>query len=98
MALEALGPSSTVTFTLSSTQPSSSFVVDTEIFPQSDWQHRVLDVAFALMYVLSAGMCFALGVMLMRHMYIISIGETTVEAARGRVTSRGDVGSFWLPF
>ncbi|KAH9481150.1 Palmitoyltransferase ZDHHC16B [Psilocybe cubensis] len=44
------------------------------------WDHHVPEIMFAMMYILSIVLCFAVGVMLSYHLYGISWGETTVEA------------------
>ncbi|PPQ80293.1 hypothetical protein CVT25_003690 [Psilocybe cyanescens] len=44
------------------------------------WDHHVPEIMFAMIYILSIVLCFAVGVMLSYHLYGISWGETTVEA------------------
>uniref|UniRef100_A0A8H7Y2A7 Protein S-acyltransferase n=1 Tax=Psilocybe cubensis TaxID=181762 RepID=A0A8H7Y2A7_PSICU len=71
------------------------------------WDHHVPEIMFAMMYILSIVLCFAVGVMLSYHLYGISWGETTVEAQdhdeyRKKAKARNeefvnsyDVGSLW---
>ncbi|KJA16200.1 hypothetical protein HYPSUDRAFT_47637, partial [Hypholoma sublateritium FD-334 SS-4] len=44
------------------------------------WNHYVPEIMFAMIFILSVVLCFAVGVMLSYHLYGISWGETTVEA------------------
>ncbi|KAF5342559.1 hypothetical protein D9611_002060 [Ephemerocybe angulata] len=44
------------------------------------WPHRMPEVLYAMIYILSAVLCFAVGVMLSFHLWGISNGETSVEA------------------
>lgn len=44
------------------------------------WEHNVPEVMFAMIYILSAVLCFAVGVMLTYHLYGVTYGETSVEA------------------
>lgn len=44
------------------------------------WDHHVPEIMFAMIYILSIVLCFAVGVMLSYHLYGISWSETTVEA------------------
>ena len=43
---------------------------------------------FAMVYILSAVLCFAVGVMLSYHLYEIIYGETSVEAQDNEVYRR----------
>ena len=44
------------------------------------WEHNVPEFMFAMLYILSAVLCFAVGVMLAYHLYGVAYGETAVEA------------------
>ncbi|KAF9479632.1 zf-DHHC-domain-containing protein [Pholiota conissans] len=44
------------------------------------WDHHVPEIMFAMIFILSVVLCFAVGVMLGYHLYNISWGETSVEA------------------
>lgn len=59
------------------------------------WPYHVPVVMFILEYILSAVLCFAVGIMLMFHLWTISHGETSVESQDnefyGRIAkSRGE--------
>ncbi|KAF8972266.1 DHHC palmitoyltransferase-domain-containing protein [Flammula alnicola] len=43
------------------------------------WDHHVPEIMFAMIYILSMVLCFAVGVMLSYHLYGISWAETSVE-------------------
>ncbi|KAF9069422.1 zf-DHHC-domain-containing protein [Rhodocollybia butyracea] len=62
---------------------------------QTVWPYHVPVVMFILEYILSAVLCFAVGIMLMFHLWTISHGETSVESQDnefyGRIAkSRGE--------
>ncbi|KAF8910477.1 DHHC palmitoyltransferase-domain-containing protein [Gymnopilus junonius] len=44
------------------------------------WEHNVPEVMFAMIFILSAVIWFAVGIMLSYHLYGVSRGETSVEA------------------
>lgn len=52
------------------------------------WEHNVPEFLFAMIYILSVVLCFAVGVMLMYHLYGIAYGETSVEAQDHEVYRR----------
>lgn len=53
-----------------------------------EWEYNVPEFMFAMVYILSAVLCFAVGVMLTFHLYGISYGETSVEAQDHEVYRR----------
>ncbi|KAF8643163.1 hypothetical protein AX16_009206 [Volvariella volvacea WC 439] len=62
---------------------------------QYNWEYHMPQVAFVLMYILSAVLCLCVAVMLLYHLYGISCGETSVEAQdhevyRAVAKDRGD--------
>ncbi|KAF9037640.1 zf-DHHC-domain-containing protein [Panaeolus papilionaceus] len=61
-----------------------------------EWTHTTPEIAFAMMFILSIVLCFAVGVMLAYHLYGIMAGETSVEAQdneeyKKNAEARGDV-------
>ncbi|KAG6917728.1 hypothetical protein DXG01_001379 [Tephrocybe rancida] len=46
---------------------------------QTEWDHRVPQLAYIVVYLVSAVLCLAVGIMLSYHVWSISWGETTVE-------------------
>jgi palmitoyltransferase len=68
----------------------------THAIDQSVWPHNVPALAFGLTYVLSVVLCFAVGIMLLYHLWTVSVGETSVEGLDHNVyrkvaKSRGEV-------
>ena len=75
---------------------------DTNFVLQSRWTHQTPGLAFVLTYILSAVLCFAVGIMLAYHIWTISLGETSVEGQDHEVyrkvaKSRGDVSLWYIP-
>ncbi|KAG6845259.1 hypothetical protein H0H87_011994 [Tephrocybe sp. NHM501043] len=67
-----------------------------------EWEHRVPQLAYIIIYLLSAVLCLAVGIMLSYHVWSISWGETTVEGQDHEVytrkaKSRGEVGALPAP-
>jgi len=56
-----------------------SFVIFIDPLRQP-WEHVVPESMFAMVYILSLVLCFAVGVMLVYHLYGVTYGETSVEA------------------
>ena len=52
------------------------------------WEHNIQEFMFAMIYILSVVLCFAVGVMLAYHFYGIIYGETSVEAQDHEVYRR----------
>jgi len=62
---------------------------------QSTWPHHVPMLIYILMYILSAVLCLAVGIMLSYHLWTVASGETSVESQdhdvyRDVAKSRGD--------
>lgn len=49
-------------------------------FRAGPWPHFMPDIAFAMIYILSVVLCFAVGVLGSYHLWGVSNGETSVEA------------------